>query len=178
MKDRLTDYRTSKWFSLRYFLPIPTLIVIGCASVPDILPTGAPEMATSDGVRRVVAYSDFPILVTKTPGGEDQELKISVTWRGKWLWWETIPFATATHAELSLSQPGAEKPLCTVPIKNTGQVTDYLSCKYEVLNYTSMPLVAELTYWFGDNEEPGREPVTRTVYVIKQPQSYPPPTAK
>lgn len=178
MKDEDTDYRTIKRISLRFFLLIPTLIVLGCASAPDILPIGAPDLAKQDWVRRVVAYSDFPVLVTKTPGTDDTKVEISVTWRGKWLWWETIPFATATHATFSLSQPGGETSLCTgtVEIKNTGKETDVLSCEYKVLDYTSTPLVGELTYYFGDNTAPGGEPVTRTFYIINQPQSYPPPT--
>src|SRR5882762_9092751 len=133
MKDADTDYRTSKWFSLRSFLLIPTLIVLGCASAPDILPVGAPELAKEDWARRIVAYSDFPILATKTPGKDDKKLEISVTWRGKWHWWETTPFVTATHAKFSLSQPGAEKSLCTIEIQNTGKENDVLSCEYEVL---------------------------------------------
>jgi hypothetical protein len=175
MQDGYTDYRKIKWFSLRCFLLIPTLSVLGCASAPAILPIGAPELAKQDWVQHGVAYSAFPVLVTKTPGTHDKKLEISVTWRGKWLWWETIPFATATHAEFSLSQPGASKSLCTVEIKNTGKETDVLSCEYKVLDYTSTPLVGELTYYFGDNKAPGGEPVLRMFYVINQPRSYSPP---
>ena len=181
MRDEHAINQTGTRSSLKYFLLMPILIVFGCSSAPDILPVGAPDLAKRDWVRRVVAYSDFPVLVTKSPGDQQEQnnLQISVTWRGKWHWFKTVPFATARKATFVLYEPGGG-PLCTVEIPNTGKETDSPNCTFtngKVIEYASRPLVGELSYWFGDNQDPEAEPVTRTYYVISQPTPVDPPTA-
>ena len=172
MRDGHADYQTNKWSLLKYFFVIPTLVALGCASAPDLLPVGSPDMAKRDGVRRVVAYSDFPVLVSKM--NDDKDLQVAVVWRGKMLGYKTIPFATAKRVQFNLSQPGTSKVLCTFDIQNTGNETDYKSCEFNVRDYFSIPLVGELTYWFED-KEPEPETVIRTYYLIEQPKPIPPP---
>jgi len=178
MKYGNGDYGIEKRFSLRCFLLMPILVVLGCSSAPDILPVGSPDLAKRDWVRRIVAYSDFPVLVTKSPGENEKDLQIAVTWRGKWIWFEHMPFSAATKAQFVLYKPGGDK-LCSVDIKNTGEPTNFENCTFmngKVIDHASLPLVGELKYWFGNNQEPEDEPIVmRTYYVIAQPTPSDPP---
>ena len=169
MKTNHTSFRETVSSFFKHGLVIPILAVLGCASAPNLLPVGAPELLLYPGVRRIAGATDYPVVVTTAK--DDKKVEIRWAWRGKRLWGKT-PFSTANAVQFTLRQPGGET-LCSLPeVKNTGNPDDTVTCEFDVAKYTSEPLVGELTYWFGDERGDENLPdrVMRTYYLIQQPK--------
>ena len=195
MRVRHAFFRENLRSLLRFWLVLPTLMTLGCAASPDLLPVGAPEFVQRDVMRRVVGIADFPVVVS--PMENEKKIEIRWTWNGaflgKWYWWRyaSVPFATARQAIFTLSVPGMkDKPLCRSGlITNKGQTNQSFDCEFDVAKYFGRPLVGWIEYSFeepaGDgkmskdsssSEEEDSFVSARTYYMIKQPIPVAPPS--
>ena len=171
MRARHASFHENMLSLCRYCLVIPMLVALGCASKPNLIPYGAPALMQYDGVRRIAAAIDYPVLITTAK--DDTQVKMRWTYRGAWVWGEK-PFATADRVQFILRQPGGNTTLCdSNEIKNTGKEDETYDCKFDVRKYTAEPLVGELNYWFGEktgDEASLPDVVLRTYYLIEQPK--------
>lgn len=171
MKGRMISCRENELSLLKYALIIPILIVAGCAYRPNLLPTGAPEILTYPGVRVISGAVDYPIVVTTAK--DQKKVKISWVYKGELIWGEW-PGRTASKVQFSLSQPGRkdQPPLCQSGWMDQNQ-TDF-DCEFAVGDYTSEPLVGELSFLLGGepmaDDAPLPRAVSRTFYLLEHPK--------
>lgn len=142
------------------------LVVLGCASAPNLLYVGADEILEYPLVRKLAAEADYPIVIT-TAKGQDK-VQIRWTYRGGWIWGET-PFAKAHQVQFKLFRPSNEVLCDSGPITDGRETYD---CVFNVGDYSSEALAGELNYWFSDKPDASDPPgvTLRTYYLIEQPK--------
>ena len=152
---------------LKYCLVVLNLVVLGCASAPNLLFLGSPEILEYPFVSKAAAETDYPIV--DTTANDQKIVQIRWTYRGAWIWGER-PFAKAHQVRFILFKPGQPKPLCDSKMITNGAET--FDCPFTVKDYTSGPVVGELNYWFGEKTGADDLPgvVLRKYYLIEQPK--------
>jgi hypothetical protein len=151
---------------LKYCLATLSLLILGCASAPNLLYIGSDDLLEYPLIRNAAADQDYPIVVTTSPN----QASIQIRWsqRGDWIWWETTPFTKASKVQFKLYKPDMSVLCESAMIPNSDQ---RYTCQLPVKDNTSKALLGELNYWFKDNPSADDLPysVSRTYYLIERP---------